>query len=247
MTNEHNNIIDNDKALGQRTRFLKKLLPLFNVFILLAMIWGTVTMLELEPPSMEAVVRTGSSGQVVRDVQQKLKTWGYYNGAVDGIFGTQTRAAVIDFQRKNGLAADGVVGNETFKALGLTQHVTNSGAAAVSGDLLLLARAIHAEAEGEPYVGKVAVGAVLLNRVKNRDFPNSLSGVVYQGLALESVSNGRFNTNAGQESIRAARDAMNGWDPTYGCLYFWNPAKAVNPWIWTRTIVVRYGNHVFGK
>lgn len=111
----------------------------------------------------------------------------------------------------------------------------------------LLSRAIHAEAEGEPYIGKVAVGAVLLNRVNHSEFPNTLSGVIYQGGALESVSNGRMTTAAGQESINAARDALNGWDPTYGSLYFWNPNKAVNKWMWTRTITVQYGDHIFAR
>jgi N-acetylmuramoyl-L-alanine amidase len=111
----------------------------------------------------------------------------------------------------------------------------------------LLSRAIHAEAEGEPYIGKVAVGAVLLNRVNHSDFPNTLSGVIYQTNALESVSNGRMSTAAGQESVKAARDALNGWDPTYGALFFWNPYKPVNKWMWTRTITVQYGAHVFAR
>lgn len=124
-----------------------------------------------------------------------------------------------------------------------------SAAAASSYDeqTMLLARAIHAEAEGEPYTGKVAVGAVLLNRVNHSEFPNTLSGVIYQSSALESVSNGRMTTEAGQESIKAAQDALNGWDPTYGALYFWNPYKPVNKWMWTRTITVQYGNHVFAR
>ena len=111
----------------------------------------------------------------------------------------------------------------------------------------LLSRAIHAEAEGEPYIGKVAVGAVLLNRVNHSEFPNTLSGVIYQGGALESVSNGRMTTESGQESVKAAQDALNGWDPTYGALYFWNPNKPVNKWMWTREITVQYGDHVFAR
>ncbi len=125
----------------------------------------------------------------------------------------------------------------------------SSGGSGVSyrDQLWLLSKAIHAEAEAEPYVGKVAVGAVLLNRVNNSQFPNSLSGVVYQSKALESVGNGRMNTQPSTESRKAAQDALNGWDPTYGALYFWNPYKKVSKWIWTRKIVVQYGNHVFGK
>ncbi|MGI5892474.1 MAG: spore cortex-lytic enzyme [Bacillota bacterium] len=197
-------------------------------------------------------LKSGSQGQAVRDVQQKLKNWGYYSGSVDGVFGQATRQAVIKFQKKNGLTADGVVGNNTLKALGLNKYVGTGGAGSSgssnynSDNVTLLARAIHAEAEGEPYIGKVAVGAVLLNRINSPDFPNTLSGVVYQSLALESVSNGRFNDQANQDSLRAAREALGGYDPTYGCLYFWNPETATSAWIWTRKIVVRYGKHVFG-
>ena len=227
--------------------------PFITASLLIVFIWGVGSFIETEYGSVETAVRSGSSGEVVKDVQQKLKNWGYYNGSVDGIFGSQTKDAVMLFQRRNGLKVDGVVGNETFKALGLMKYVGSSSAGSsgntdsVSSELMLLARAIHAEAEGESYIGKVAVGAVLLNRVNNKDFPNTLSGVVYQGLALESVSNGRFASyDAAQESIRAAQDAINGWDPTSGCLYFWNPVTSTSAWIWTRSIVVRYGNHVFG-
>lgn len=207
-------------------------------------------MLEREEAALAAAYKVGSSGTAVREIQQRLKNWGYLDGTVDGVFGTATKNAVIAFQKKNGITADGIVGNQTLELLGLTQYMsTNAGSNTGGGDsdqVTLLARAIHAEAEGEPYIGKVAVGAVLLNRVEHKDFPNTLSEVIYQSLALESVSNGRFNSYAGEESIRAAKDAINGWDPTYGCLYFWNPATATSKWIWTREIVVQYGNHVFG-
>lgn len=196
------------------------------------------------------VLKEGTQGQAVKDVQQKLKQWGYYKGSADGIFGPSTKNAVIYFQQKNGLTADGIVGDKTLKALGLVNYMGSSSSGgtdtSTSDDVTLLARAIWAEAEGEPYIGKVAVGAVLLNRIKHSDFPNSLSGVVYQSLALESVSNGRMNERVNDESVKAAKDAINGWDPTYGCLYFWNPTTATSPWIWTRKIVVQYGEHVFG-
>jgi len=196
------------------------------------------------------VLKQGSQGQEVREVQQKLKNWGYYTGSVDGIYGSKTKEAVIYFQKSNGLTADGIVGNQTFKALGLQKYATTTStatAAGSSGDVNLLARAIQGEAEGEPYIGKVAVGAVLINRVGSPDFPNSLSGVVYQGLALESVANGRIYTPLSSDSLKAAREAYNGYDPTYGCLYFWNPSKKVNPWVWSREIIVTYGNHVFAR
>jgi len=195
----------------------------------------------------------GSTGDNVKQVQQRLSNWGYYKGPIDGFLGAATFNAIKEFQRKNGLTPDGIVGAQTYNALGLgtgTAPAAPTGyqpsKVSVSDDVMLLARAIHAEAESEPYIGKVAVGAVLLNRVSNPDFPNTLAGVVYQGKALESVANGRVNTQPNEDSIRAARDALNGWDPTYGCLFFWNPSKPVSPWIWTRKIVVQYGAHVFG-
>lgn len=215
-----------------------------------------------------SVLNWGSSGQTVKEVQQKLINWGYMEGSADGIFGAKTYDAVVKFQKNNGLTADGLVGRDTYRALGLmkyagdapAQNNSNAGGSGSGGsnnqnqdavsnsdEVNLLARAIFAESESEPYTGQVAVGAVLLNRVASPDFPNTLSGVIYQGKALESVSNGRFGKSLPDECIRAAQDALSGWDPTYGCLYFWNPAKSVNPWIWTRQIVVQYGNHVFGK
>jgi len=194
----------------------------------------------------------GSQGQAVKDVQQRLKNWGYYDGVVDGVYGSKTYSAILKFQKKNNLTADGVVGNKTYAALGLTKYMTSQGGGgstvSTSDEAYLLGRAIWAESEGEPYIGKVAVGAVLLNRVDSSSFPNTLSGVIYQSYALESVSNSRINAaGPDSDSLRAAHDALNGWDPTYGCLYFWNPATATSPWIWSRTIVVQYGDHVFGK
>jgi N-acetylmuramoyl-L-alanine amidase len=199
-------------------------------------------------------LKQGQTGDEVRQLQQQLKNWGYYmSGKADGIYGSATADAVRKFQRDQGLTTDGMAGPVTLRALGLnslaaaTSSSSSNSGATTGSDLNLLARAIHAEAEGEPYIGKVAVGAVLLNRIKSSEFPNTLSGVIYQSLAIESVSNGRMNDYAGQESVHAAQDAINGWDPTYGCLYFWNPATATSKWIWTRQIVVTYGNHVFGK
>ena len=218
-----------------------------SVLIFSVMIFALILTVNFPQNADAAVLKQGSRGQAVIDVQTKLKNWGYYSGSVDGIYGTQTKNAVISFQKKNGLTADGIVGNATYKALGLTKYVTTSTSSS-SSDEILLARAIHAEAEGESYIGKVAVGAVLLNRVKSSSFPNTLSGVIYQSYALESVSNGRFDTSAGAESLKAAKDAINGWDPTYGCLYFWNPYKtSANSWVWSRQIIVQYGNHVFAK
>lgn len=194
----------------------------------------------------------GSRGSDVTLLQRRLQQWGYYRGSVDGVYGSRTAQAVKNFQRKNGLTVDGVVGGRTWAALGLggsTAKAASKGTRGVTNnnDINLLARLIHAEARAEPYIGQVAVGAVLLNRVRSSKFPNTLAGVIYQPLAFESVANGQFNIPPEAENYRAARDAMNGWDPTYGCTFFWNPTKPVSKWIWSRPIIVRYGDHVFAK
>jgi len=196
----------------------------------------------------------GSSGEMVRTVQQKLKNWGYYAGTVDGKFGQGTYNAVVSFQRKNGLTADGVVGKSTFTALGI--NVASSASSSGSGgstaassthssDLELLARCVFGEARGEPYVGKVAVAAVVLNRVRSPSFPSTIAGVLYQNGAFTAVSDGQFYLSPDADAYRAARDALNGWDPTYGCLYYYNPGTAVSPWIYSREVRLRIGKHVF--
>ncbi len=191
----------------------------------------------------------GSSGDQVSQVQQKLKAWGYYNGAVDGKFGQALYDAVILFQRKNGLTADGVVGKATFAALGITVPSTASAPASATStttsDMELLARAVYGEARGEPYIGKVAVAAVVLNRVRSSSFPNTIAGVIYQKDAFTCVSDGQFYLTPDAEAYRAARDALNGWDPTYGCLYYYNPSTAVSKWIWTREVRLSIGKHAF--
>lgn len=201
----------------------------------------------------------GSRGQEVVVVQQKLKAWGFYRGFVDGKYGSATYRAVRDFQRKNGLRADGIVGPNTRAALGLggtaakaapakaKEPKTAAGFVSTSRDTQLLARLIEGEAADEPYSGKVAVGAVILNRIKSSAFPNTMAGVVYQPLAFESVSNGQYTRPLTQESIKAARQAMSGWDPTGGATFFWNPTKRVSPWIWSRSIITRIGDHVFAR
>lgn len=198
-----------------------------------------------------AVLRKGSKGDEVKEVQRRLKRWGYYSGSVDGIFGAGTRAAVIAFQKKNGLTADGVVGKATYKALGMTASYNvpagggSGGSTYTSSDLYLLAKTIYAEGRGEPYAGQVAIGAVILNRVRSSSFPNSVSGVVYQKGAFTAVSDGQINLSPDSTAMSAAQDAVNGWDPTGGAIYYYNPAVATSSWIFSRKTVTVIGKHVF--
>lgn len=206
--------------------------------------------------TVAAVLRQGSKGSEVKEVQRRLKLWGYYKGSVDGVFGAGTRSAVIFFQKKNGLKADGVVGKSTYKALGMNSAYQalagqsgNNGNGGANGfsssDVYLLARTIYAEGRGEPYTGQVAIGAVVLNRVRDNAFPNTISGVVYQKHAFTAVSDGQINLTPNDTAMKAARDAINGWDPTGGALYYYNPAIATSSWIFDRQTVTVIGKHVF--
>lgn len=192
-----------------------------------------------------AVVAWGDKGDQVTLIQQKLKQYGYFSGTVDGVFGKQTYDAVVWFQRKNGLKVDGAVGESTAAALGITLTGSVSAASYNESETYLLGRLVHGEARGEPYVGKVAVAAVVLNRVKSPSFPNTISGVIYQSGAFDAVSDGQINLTPDEDSLRAARDALNGWDPTGGCLYYYNPATATNGWIWSRIVQLSIGKHNF--
>ena len=192
-----------------------------------------------------ATLAWGSKGDQVRQVQQKLIEYGYMKGTADGVFGKQTYDAVVWFQRKNGLTADGVVGRKTASALGLNLSSSVSAAAYNESETYLLGRLVHGEARGEPYVGKVAVAAVVLNRVRSSSFPNTIAGVIYQAGAFDAVSDGQINLTPDEDSLRAARDALNGWDPTGGCLYYYNPVTSTNQWIWTRQVQLSIGKHNF--
>ncbi len=197
-----------------------------------------------------AVLQQGSRGVNVKTLQTKLKNWGYYKGSVDGIFGAQTKEAVKYFQRKNGLKADGIVGKKTLAALGMSTTSSNSSSNTSSysdADVALLARLIYGEARGESYVGQVAVGAVVMNRIKSSSFPNTMSGVIYQRYAFTAVDDGQINLTPNDTARKAALDAMNGWDPTYGAIYYYNPVTATSAWIFTRTTTVTIGRHVFAK
>lgn len=196
-----------------------------------------------------ALSKYGSRGSEVTQIQTKLKRWGYYSGSVDGIYGTQTVNAVKYFQRKNGLTVDGIAGPATLKAMGITSTSSSSSSSSsnYSSNLNLLARVIYGEARGEPYSGQVAVGAVVMNRIKSSSFPNTLSGVVYQSGAFEAVKDGQVNLTPNDTARKAAQDAMNGWDPSYGAIYYFNPSTATNKWIWSRPMTVTIGKHRFCK
>ena len=181
----------------------------------------------------------------IKTVQTKLKNWGYYTGSVDGIYGTKTTTAVKSFQKKNSLTVDGIVGKQTAAALGLTLTTTSSSSTQTSSNKYLMAKAIYAEARGEVYKGQVAIGAVILNRVASSSFPNTISGVIYQTGAFTAVSDGQINYTPNDTALQAAQDAINGWDPTYGSIYYYNPATATSSWIWSRKTVVTIGSHVF--
>jgi N-acetylmuramoyl-L-alanine amidase len=190
--------------------------------------------------------RYGSRGQEVKDIQYQLRKWGYYDGKIDGIYGWKTTQAVKKFQRKNGLKVDGIAGPNTLAALGLPTGRTTTTTRR-SGDVYLLARVINGEARGEPYIGQVAVGAVVLNRVQHPSFPNTLAGVIYQPGAFTAIIDGQIHAQMESSSIKAASDALNGWDPSGGAIYYYNPAKTTNSWIYNRPVIKRIGKHVFAK
>ena len=202
-----------------------------------------------------ALSKYGSRGEEVRTIQTKLKRWGYYKGNVDGIYGSQTQEAVKYFQRKNGLTVDGIAGTKTLQAMGIynssgnssSGSSNNSSSSTNSNDLNLLSRLVYGEARGEPYTGQVAVAAVVLNRVKSSSFPNTIAGVIYQGGAFDVVADGQINLTPNETAKKAAQDALNGWDPTNGAIYYFNPSTATNKWIWSRPMTVTIGKHRFCK
>jgi N-acetylmuramoyl-L-alanine amidase len=195
-----------------------------------------------------ALSKYGSTGEEVKKIQTKLKNWGYYDGDIDGIYGSKTVAAVKKFQQKNNLTVDGIAGPNTLKALGITSGSSSSTTSSSnSSNLNLLSRLVYSEARGEPYKGQVAVAAVVLNRVASSSFPNTISGVIYQAGAFDVVSDGQINLTPNSTAIKAAQDALNGWDPTSGCIYYFNPSTATSKWIWSRPQVVTIGSHIFCK
>ena len=216
-----------------------------KIFILLIIIMGGTVF--ITRCTSIALSRYGSRGEEVRQIQTKLKRWGYYKGNIDGIYGSQTLEAVKYFQRKNGLTVDGIAGPATLRAMGIMTSSSSSSSTSNSTNLNLLAKLIYGEARGEPYTGQVAVGAVVLNRVKSSSFPNTVAGVIYQNGAFDVVKDGQINLTPNDTAKKAAQDALNGWDPSYGAIYYFNPSTATSKWIWSRPMTVTIGNHRFCK
>lgn len=216
----------------------KRKIFLFMLVLFAILYSGTFVLIDAFTNN-EAIVITASQSEN-KQIQQRLKELGYYSGSIDGIIGSQSLKAIRNFQRDYGLTVDGIVGPKTLSALGLSSSTSYT-----SQDLYLLAKCVHAEARGEPYVGQVAVAAVILNRVDSPEFPNTISGVIYQPWAFTAVNDGQINLEPNDSAYSAAKDALNGWDPTYGCLYYYNPKTATSEWIWSRTPVVTIGEHVF--
>lgn len=225
----------------------KIIISLFFIFIISVLIIISNFLYE-KNSTIEALSKYGSRGNEVTQIQTKLKRWGYYKGNIDGIYGTQTLNAVKYFQRKNGLAVDGIAGPATLRAMGINSSSSSgSSSSNYNSNLNLLSRIIYGESRGEPYTGQVAVGAVVMNRVKSSSFPNSISGVIYQSGAFDAVRDGQINLTPDSTARKAAQDALNGWDPSYGAIYYFNPSTATNKWIWSRPMTITIGKHRFCK
>jgi len=235
---QHNNI----GRLAMKRHHKASVIAVLAVFLFV----GTLAIYSASTAGAEALSKYGSRGEEVRQIQARLKKWGYYKGEVDGIYGPLTVQAVRYFQSKNGLVVDGIAGPKTLAAIGLNPNASQQSSVRQS-DINLLARVISAEARGEPYTGQVAIGAVVINRMKHPSFPNTLAGVVYQPGAFTAITDGQIHASVVDSAYNAARDALNGWDPTKGCIYYYNPATATNKWIRSRPIVIRIGKHVFCK
>lgn len=222
--------------------YMKKVL-VFSIFLFLL-----IFIINNFVPIAIATSKFGSSGEEVRQIQQKLKSWGYYNGSIDGIYGSQTVAAVKKFQSKNGLTVDGIAGAKTLAALGI-KSTSSSGnkTSANNSDLNLLSHLVYGEARGEIYKGQVAVAATVLNRVADSRFPSTVAGVIYQSGAYTAVADGQINLSPDSNAKKAAQDALNGWDPSLGSIYYFNPNTATSKWIWSRPQVITIGKHIFCK
>ncbi|WP_374019856.1 spore cortex-lytic enzyme [Paenibacillus thiaminolyticus] len=225
-------------------------------------------MTENAPTFSGAALTYGFQGKDVTELQGRLKFLGFYYGNVDGIFGSKTMDSVKWFQSEFGITVDGIVGPKTRDKLvkatknwkpetapsgkpktapsGKPSNVSGSNPMGLSAnDLKIMANAVYGEARGEPYEGQVAVAAVILNRVKSPSFPNTVSGVIFQPGAFTAVDDGQIWLEPNEQARQAVQDAINGWDPSGGCLYYFNPVTATSKWIWTRQQVKTIGKHIF--
>ncbi len=196
----------------------------------------------ISPDSLSVVSQQGSSGAEVKAIQQFLTDWGLYNSGITGYYGEKTAAGVKKFQKIKGLAQTGVANKQTLNAMGIT---VGTIPAATKANIDLLARIISAESRGEPYEGQVAVGAVILNRIEHPSFPDTLSGVIFQNGAFTAVTDGQFNEAVSSNAYNAAKDALNGWDPTNGCIYYYNPNKTSNSYMHSKPTAMVIGSHRF--
>ena len=234
------------RSISKSAHITLTLKALALVFLCGVTLWGFFG--EGQPAAdtvVETISRRGDQGAEVRKIQQRLKDWGYFDGEVNGIFGPQTEAAVKAFQKKHGIPQTGIAGEQTLAAIGLPAGSSGSGSSYSDSDYYLLARIISAEARGEPYVGQVAVGACVLNRVEHPSFPDTVAGVIYQPGAFTAINDGQIHQPIADSAYRAARDALNGWDPSGGAIYYYNPDKTSNRWIRSRPVITRIGNHLF--
>jgi N-acetylmuramoyl-L-alanine amidase len=195
--------------------------------------------------ALGVVSQYGSQSEEVTRIQSRLKSWGYFSGPITGYYGSQTTDAVKKFQKQHGLSPSGIADQKTLELIGLPSGSGSSSGSVSESDLQLLARIISAEARGEPYIGQVAVGAVVLNRVESSSFPDSISGVVYQPGAFTAITDGQIHEAVTDSARRAAREALNGSDPTGGALYYYNPDKTSNRWIRSRPVITQIGQHLF--
>lgn len=222
--------------------FKKKSFRIIISLILLLSLTASAVYLQ-QSPSSQALSRLGSKGEEVRQIQRKLRELGYYNGSIDGVYGSETKKAVTAFQKNCGIEADGIAGPKTIRYLGL--EGSDNGSAYSGEDTELLAKLIAAEARGESYMGQVAVGAVVLNRVAHASFPDTVAGVIYQKGAFSCINDGNWSVSATATSRKAARDAINGWDPSGGAVFYFNPKKTSDGFMHSRPVITVIGNHTF--